>query len=47
MRRAVRGSGSDPHVVVTETAVEVRWGAVDQADAVVRLRLILRSEIGL
>jgi hypothetical protein len=39
-------SGSDPHVAVSDTAIEVWWGADDPADAAVRLRPIPRSEIG-
>jgi hypothetical protein len=46
-RERLPGSGSDPHVVVTDTAIELWWGAADPADALVRLRPIPRSEIGL
>ncbi|HEX4437742.1 MAG TPA: hypothetical protein VH061_13210 [Solirubrobacteraceae bacterium] len=37
----------DPHVVVTDTAIDVWWGGADPEQALVRLRPIARAEIGL
>jgi hypothetical protein len=37
----------DPHVAITDSAIEVWWGGADAEQALVKLRPIARSEIGL
>jgi hypothetical protein len=37
----------DPHVAVTDSAIDIWWGGADAERALVRLRPIARSEIGL
>jgi hypothetical protein len=37
----------DPHVAVTDSAIDIWWGGADAEQALVRLRPIARSEIGL
>jgi hypothetical protein len=41
------GAFFDPHVEVTDTAIEIWWGGADPDRALVRLRSIPRAEIGL
>jgi hypothetical protein len=41
------GAFFDPHVLVTDATIEVWWGGADPDGALVRLRPIPRSEIGL
>jgi hypothetical protein len=48
MRRArFPGTFFDPHVLVSDETIDVWWGGADPEEALVRLRPIPRSEIGL
>jgi hypothetical protein len=46
-RARLPGAFFDPHILVTDETIDVWWGGADPEEALVRLRPIPRSEIGL